>query len=110
MEPHAIVAAWDGDRVTLDMPNQAIAMSQAAFAAFFGIPAENVTLRSPFIGGGFGSKAMLDGPYVLAALAARMLGRPVKLVLPPRPDGRPGRTPRGHPPARCASAWTPTAG
>ena len=80
MEPHAIVASWDGDRLTVDTPNQAIAMGQAAFAAFFGIPAENVTLRSPFIGGGFGSKAILCGPYVLAALAARMLGRPVRLV------------------------------
>jgi len=80
MEPHAILASWDGDRVTLDTPNQAIAMGQAAFAGFLGIPAENVTLRSPFIGGGFGSKAILCGPYVLAALAARMLGRPVRLV------------------------------
>jgi xanthine dehydrogenase YagR molybdenum-binding subunit len=80
IEPHAIVAEWDGDRLTLDCPSQAIAMSQAAFAGFFGIPAENVTLRSPFIGGGFGSKAILCGPYILAALAARMLGRPVKLV------------------------------
>ncbi|TPE49691.1 xanthine dehydrogenase family protein molybdopterin-binding subunit [Amaricoccus solimangrovi] len=80
MEPHAIVAAWDGDRVTIDSPNQAIAMGQAAFAGFLGIPPENVTLRSPFIGGGFGSKAILSGPHVLAALAARMVGRPVKLV------------------------------
>ena len=88
MEPHAIVAAWDGDRLTIDTPNQAIAMAQARFAAFFGIPAENVTIRSPFLGGGFGSKAILAGPQILAVLAARMLGRPVKLVLPPRPDVR----------------------
>lgn len=81
MEPHAIVAAWDGDRLTLDTPNQAIAMAQAAFAAFLGVPTEQVTLRSPFIGGGFGSKAILAGPHLLACLAARMLGRPVKLVL-----------------------------
>ncbi len=81
MEPHAIVAAWDGDRLTIDTPNQAIAMAQSAFAAFFGIPAENVTIRSPFLGGGFGSKAILAGPQILAVLAARMLGRPVKLVL-----------------------------
>jgi xanthine dehydrogenase YagR molybdenum-binding subunit len=81
MEPHAIVAAWDGDRLTIDTPNQAIGMAQAAFAAFFGIPAENVTLRSPFLGGGFGSKAIIAGPQILAILAARKLGRPVKLVL-----------------------------
>lgn len=82
MEPHAIVAEWDGDRLTIDTPNQAIVMARAGFAAFFGIPAENVHLRSPFLGGGFGSKAILVGPQILCILAARMLGRPVKLVLP----------------------------
>ena len=81
MEPHAVVASWDGDRVTLDMPNQALALSCASYAAYFGIPAENVLIRSPFLGGGFGSKAILNGPQILAILAARMLGRPVKLVL-----------------------------
>ena len=81
MEPHAVVAQWEGDRVTLDMPNQALALSCASYAAYFGIPAENVLIRSPFLGGGFGSKAILNGPQILAILAARMLGRPVKLVL-----------------------------
>ncbi len=81
MEPHAVVAAWDGDRLTLDMPNQAPAIGCAGYATFFGIPPENVLIRTPFIGGGFGSKAILNGPQVLCILAARMLSRPVKLVL-----------------------------
>jgi xanthine dehydrogenase YagR molybdenum-binding subunit len=81
MEPHAVVAEWDGDRVMLDMPNQALALSCASYAAYFGIPVENVTIRSPFLGGGFGSKAILNGPQILAILAARMLKRPVKLAL-----------------------------
>jgi len=81
MEPHALVAEWDGDRLTIDTPNQAIVMARSAFAAFFGIPAENVLLRSPFIGGGFGSKAILAGPQILTIMAARMVGRPVKLAL-----------------------------
>ncbi|MBI1219119.1 MAG: molybdopterin-dependent oxidoreductase [Rhodobacteraceae bacterium] len=81
MEPHALVAEWDGDRLTIDTPNQAIVMSRGAFAAYFGIPAENVLLRSPFLGGGFGSKAILAGPQILGILAARMLDRPVKVVL-----------------------------
>lgn len=81
MEPHAVVAAWDGDRLTLDMPNQALALSCASYAAYFGIPAENVLIRSPFLGGGFGSKAILNGPQILAILAARALDRPVKLAL-----------------------------
>lgn len=81
MEPHAVVAEWDGDRVTLDMPNQALVMSCAYYAAYFGIPPENVVIRSPFLGGGFGSKAIINGPQMLAILAARLLKRPVKLVL-----------------------------
>lgn len=81
MEPHAVVAEWDGDHVVLDMPNQALALSCASYAAFFGIPKENVVIRSPFLGGGFGSKAILNGPQILAILAARMLRRPVKLAL-----------------------------
>lgn len=81
MEPHAIVAVWQGDRLTLDMPNQAIALSCAAYAGYFGIPPENVTLRTPYLGGGFGSKAIVVGPQLLTILAARELGRPVKLVL-----------------------------
>ncbi|MFC3166088.1 xanthine dehydrogenase family protein molybdopterin-binding subunit [Ciceribacter thiooxidans] len=81
MEPHAVVAEWKGDRLTLDMPNQALAMSCASYAAYFGIPAENVVIRSPFLGGGFGSKAILNGPQMLAIIAARMLKRPVKLAL-----------------------------
>ncbi len=81
MEPHAIVAQWDGDRLTLDTPNQAIVMSCPMIAGYFGIPAENVHIRSPFLGGGFGSKAVINAPQILACLAARKTGRPVKLVL-----------------------------
>ena len=81
MEPHAIVAEWNGNRLTIDTPNQAIVMTRNVFAEYFGISAENVTLRSPYLGGGFGSKAILVGPQLLAVLAAKMLQRPVKLVL-----------------------------
>ena len=81
MEPHAVVAEWHGDLVTVDMPNQAIGLAKPGIAAYFGIPAENVTLRSPYLGGGFGSKAVLFGPQMLGILAARIMKRPVKLVL-----------------------------
>lgn len=81
METHAVVATWDGDRLTLDMPSQALNLSCAGYAYFFGIPAENVTVRSAYLGGGFGSKAIPTGPQVLAILAARHTGRPVKLML-----------------------------
>ena len=96
MEPHAVVAEWDGDRLTLDMPNQALRMSANSYAQYFGIPPENVLIRSPFLGGGFGSKAIINGPQILGILAARQLGRPVKLVLTRAqmygPVGHRGRT------------------
>ncbi len=81
MEPHAIVAEWDGDRLTIDTPNQAIVLIRDAFAGYFGIPEENVLLRSPYLGGGFGSKAIPIGAQLLTILAARALRRPVKLTL-----------------------------
>ncbi len=81
MEPHAIVAAWDGDRLQLDTPSQGMAMTQARVATLFGIRAADIHIRSPYLGGGFGSKGLLNGPQVLGILAARLTGRPVKLVL-----------------------------
>ena len=81
MEPHAIVAAWDGDRLSIDTPSQGLAMAQGRIAGLFGIPPENIHIRSPFLGGGFGSKGLISGPQVLGILAARLVGRPVKLVL-----------------------------
>ena len=81
METHAVVAQWEGDKLSLDVPSQALLMSCAGYAYFFGIPAENVTIRAPYLGGGFGSKAIPTGPQVLAILAAKETGRPVKLML-----------------------------
>jgi xanthine dehydrogenase YagR molybdenum-binding subunit len=81
MEPHAIVAAWDGDTLSIDTPSQGLAMAQGRIAGLFGIAAENIHIRSPFLGGGFGSKGFISGPQLLGILAARLVGRPVKLVL-----------------------------
>jgi len=81
MEPHAIVAAWDGDTLSIDTPSQGLAMAQARLAGLFGISPSKILIRSPFLGGGFGSKGFISGPQVLGVMAARMVGRPVKLVL-----------------------------
>lgn len=81
MEPHAIVAAWDGDALSIDTPSQGLAMAQGRIAGLFGIPPEKIHIRSPFLGGGFGSKGLISGPQILGILAARLVGRPVKLVL-----------------------------
>ncbi|TSD82957.1 xanthine dehydrogenase family protein molybdopterin-binding subunit [Mycobacterium sp. KBS0706] len=81
MEPHAIVAVWDGDSLSIDTPSQGLAMAQGRIAGLFGIPPEKIHIRSPFLGGGFGSKGLVSGPQILGILAARLVGRPVKLVL-----------------------------
>ena len=81
MEPHAIVAAWDGDTLSIDTPSQGMAMAQARIAGLFGIAPEDIHIRSPFLGGGFGSKGLISGPQILGIMAARLVGRPVKLVL-----------------------------
>jgi len=81
MEPHAIVAAWDGDRLSIDTPSQGLAMAQGRIAGLFGIAPANIHIRSPYLGGGFGSKGLISGPQVLGILAAKMVGKPVKLVL-----------------------------
>jgi xanthine dehydrogenase YagR molybdenum-binding subunit len=82
MEPHASIAAWEGDKLTLWTANQMIAWSVADMAKTLGIPKENVRLISPFIGGGFGGKLFIRADAVLAALGARAAGRPVKVALP----------------------------
>ena len=81
MEPHGVVASWNGDTLSLDMPTQALAMAQQRLAGLFGIAPGDIHIRSPFLGGGFGSKGFPAGPQVLGILAARAMGRPVKLVL-----------------------------
>jgi xanthine dehydrogenase YagR molybdenum-binding subunit len=81
MEPHAIVAAWDGDKLSIDTPTQGLALAQGRIAGLFGISQEMIHIRSPFLGGGFGSKGLVTGPQILGILAARLVGRPVKLVL-----------------------------
>src|SRR5260370_14716163 len=81
MEPHAIVAAWDGDTLSIDTPSQGLAMAKGRIAGLFGISPEKIHIRSRYLGGGFGSKGLISGPQILGILAARMVGRPVKLVL-----------------------------
>lgn len=81
MEPHAIVAAWGGDALSIDTPTQGLALARARVAGFFGIAPEQIHIRSPFLGGGFGGKGLLSGPQLLGILAARLVARPVKLVL-----------------------------
>ena len=82
MEPHASLAAWDGDKLTIWTSNQMIAWSVGDVAKTLKIPPANVRVISPYIGGGFGSKLFVRSDMILAALGARAAGRPVKIALP----------------------------
>lgn len=81
IEPHGMIAQWDGERLTIHEPSQWVDGMARAHAERFGIPFENVRIVSPYIGGGFGSKAMAYAWSALAIQAARDLARPVKLAL-----------------------------
>ena len=81
MEPHASVAEWDGDTLTLRCSYQMLKYNRNELADAIGIPAENVRIRSPYVGGGFGSKLGIGAEAVAAAIAARQLGRPVLVAL-----------------------------
>jgi xanthine dehydrogenase YagR molybdenum-binding subunit len=81
MEPHATIAAWDGGKLTVWTTTQGIGGAQATLAGQFGIDKDDVRVICPYLGAGFGSKGNTWPPATLAALAARHVKRPVKLVL-----------------------------
>jgi xanthine dehydrogenase YagR molybdenum-binding subunit len=81
MEPHATIAAWDGDRLTLYDATQYLYGVKRFVAKTFGMPDDRVRVVSKFVGGAFGSKGSAWSHVVLAAMAARQVKRPVKIVL-----------------------------
>lgn len=81
MEPHATIAAWEGDQLKLWTSNQMIAWAVGDMAETLGIPKGNIHVMSPFIGGGFGGKLFLRADVLMAALGAKAAKRPVKVTL-----------------------------
>ena len=81
MEPHASIAAWEGDKLTVWTSNQMINWAKQDLAKTLSLPPENVRIISPYIGGGFGGKLFLRADAVVAALGARAAKRPVKVAL-----------------------------
>jgi CO/xanthine dehydrogenase Mo-binding subunit len=79
IEPRAIVAQWQGDRVTIWSSTQVPYVARAGVAHTLGIPEANVRVIVPLLGGGFGAKCDFHFEAHVAALA-RAAGRPVKLV------------------------------
>src|ERR1700761_643108 len=81
MEPHATTAEWTGKKLTLYDSTQSVVGSKNAIAQILGVPPDDVRLYSYFIGGGFGSKGFTWPHSVMAPMAAKQVGRPVKIVL-----------------------------
>lgn len=82
MEPHASLAVWEGDKLTLWTSNQMINWARTDLAATLKLPEEHIRVISPYIGGGFGGKLFLRSDALLAALGARAVRRPVKVMIP----------------------------
>ena len=81
MEPSAILADWDGDHLTVYDAVQHLPAVQSVMAAVFGSSVERVRVVAPHTGGGFGAKAFVWPHEILAAMASKVVRRPVKLVL-----------------------------
>jgi xanthine dehydrogenase YagR molybdenum-binding subunit len=81
MEPHATIAEWVGDRLTLYTANQMLPRGVDTVSATLLLPKDQIRLVSRYIGGGFGAKLQVEPDAILVAMAARMLNRPVKLAL-----------------------------
>ncbi|TYB45271.1 xanthine dehydrogenase family protein molybdopterin-binding subunit [Actinomadura chibensis] len=83
MEPHTTLALWDKDgSLLLYDSTQGASAVQATIAKVFGLDPTQVRVISPHVGGGFGSKGMPKPNVVLAAMGARVTGRPVKFAVP----------------------------
>ena len=81
MEPHATLALWDGDHLTLYDATQYVSGVRDISAKTFGIAPEQVRVISPFVGGGFGCKGSAWSHVMLAAMAAKQTARPVRIAL-----------------------------
>ncbi|TDC65742.1 xanthine dehydrogenase family protein molybdopterin-binding subunit [Streptomyces hainanensis] len=81
MEPHAVLAVWDGDQVTVHAGAQIPSAYALVLSQRLGVLPPQVRLIGRYVGGGFGARVVLYSDAPLAAAAARELGRPVRLTL-----------------------------
>jgi xanthine dehydrogenase YagR molybdenum-binding subunit len=84
LEPHGATAWWEGDTLVLRASLQVLGSAKTTVAKALGIDKEQVRILAPYVGGGFGGKTGVGPETVMAAAAARDLGRPVKISLPRR--------------------------
>ena len=81
MELHGCVANWEGDRLTIWESTQGVYRVQKNVADILNLPLSKVRVIGHYMGGGFGSKLQAGKYTVVAALLARISGRPVKMIL-----------------------------
>jgi xanthine dehydrogenase YagR molybdenum-binding subunit len=81
LEAPTTTAVWDEDRLTLCDATMGVRATQLTVAHLLGLPLSKIRVVSNFVGGSFGSKAMIWPHVTLAAIAAREVGRPVRLAL-----------------------------
>ena len=82
IEPGAVLAVWEGsDHLTLHLSTRGVDLTEKVVANVFGLPLENVRVICPFLGGHFGSKGFSWSYFLVAAAAAQLANRPVRLVL-----------------------------
>ena len=82
MEPHATIARWDGDELTIWSAQQIVGWARRDLANKLSIPQDKIRVVATYIGGGFGGKGSVCSDAVLATLGARATGRAVKVALP----------------------------
>lgn len=80
IEPHAATVAWRDGKLIVHDATQAIHATAGSLAKVFGLKAEDVHVSSPYVGGGFGAKALWDH-QILGVAAAKLAGRPVRVAL-----------------------------
>lgn len=81
MEPFATVAFWKDGKLHLLTSNQMVAWAVRDTAATLGLKPEQIHISSPYVGGGFGAKLWVRSDAILAAIASKQVGRPVKIAL-----------------------------
>jgi xanthine dehydrogenase YagR molybdenum-binding subunit len=81
METHGTVASWDGEALTLYDSTQWAFGVRNRLGHVFGLDPKQIRVIAPFVGGAFGSKGTAWSHVPLAAMAAKLTGRPVKLLV-----------------------------
>lgn len=80
LEPQSAIAAWKGPLLRVWASVQIVSTARTCLSVTLGIPESDIELDSAFVGGGFGSKLRIHEETILAAVASRRLGRPVKVA------------------------------